>query len=230
MVGSKDGRTQRYLGFAAAAMLYLGAAHSAPVAYVSDEQQITVRSGKGTNYRILRSIESGTSVRVLTPDSGDGYTEVRLADAATGWVRSVYLQAAPIARHRLLRAERRLQRTIAENARLLEDTATLRRAVAEKTKRRARAREELQQMTTELQHLRTLTASPERLEAEHKTLLERLVTKEGETSLLSVEHRALKDQARQGWLLAGSTVLIAGVLIGYSLSRFSNRRKSPGWR
>ena len=56
--------------------------------YVSDRLDIQMRTGKGTKFRILRMLPSGTAVEVLETDTANGYTRVRTPGGVEGWVLS----------------------------------------------------------------------------------------------------------------------------------------------
>ena len=64
--------------------------------YVSDSLAITMRSGKSNQHRIIRSLESGTKLRVLETDKN--YTRVKAENGDTGWVLTRYLVDEPVAR------------------------------------------------------------------------------------------------------------------------------------
>ena len=59
--------------------------------YISDTLEITMRSGKGTNFGITRMLRSGTAVQVLAVDDKSGYTQVRTKSGKEGWVLSRFL-------------------------------------------------------------------------------------------------------------------------------------------
>ena len=76
--------------------------------YVSDTLEITMRSGKGTNFGITRMLRSGTPVEVLEVDKKSGYTQVRTKSGKEGWVLSRFLMNGQAARDRLATAEKNL--------------------------------------------------------------------------------------------------------------------------
>lgn len=71
-------------------------------AWVKDEVRLNVRTGPGTQFRILGGIGTGDSVEIL--DRGDGWTQVR-GSTGEGWIPAGFLQAEPPARIRLERFE-----------------------------------------------------------------------------------------------------------------------------
>ena len=80
------------------------------VNYISDVLTVPLRSGASTAHRILhRGLPSGTQLTILAIDEEANFTQVRTAGGMEGWVRSQYLIGEPIARVKLIAAEKRLQ-------------------------------------------------------------------------------------------------------------------------
>ncbi len=59
--------------------------------YVSDKLIITMRSGAGGDYKILKTLHTGTPVEIL--EEGDKYYKVRTKDTTEGWVLKQYITA-----------------------------------------------------------------------------------------------------------------------------------------
>ena len=84
--------------FIAALMVLWSATVAAESATVVDNVRANLRSGKGENYRSLRSLPARTEVEVIERD--DDYSKVKTADDQTGWVKSsllVAIEPAPVA-------------------------------------------------------------------------------------------------------------------------------------
>ena len=75
--------------------------------YVSDRLEIQMRTGKGTQFRILRMLPSGTALEILEVDQENGYSRVRTPSGVEGWVLSRYLMARPAARDQVASATER---------------------------------------------------------------------------------------------------------------------------
>ena len=80
-----------------AALLFSSAAH-AESAWVSDEFEITLRSGPSTSNAIQLMLKSGTELEVLERDRESGYARVRTGGGTEGWVLTRYLMNEPAAR------------------------------------------------------------------------------------------------------------------------------------
>ncbi len=115
---SASARTlRRLLPLAVIALTTLSATSSqAQQAWVMDRDvNLTLRTGAGTQYRIIGSLTTGDVATILS--RGDGWTKVRTEQGKEGWVSAGFLQASPPAR--------------VELERLGHDTEELRRQVAE---------------------------------------------------------------------------------------------------
>ncbi len=85
---------------------------------------LTLRTGAGTQYRIIGSLTTGDVATILT--RGEGWTKVRTADGKEGWVSAGFLQAsppAPVKLERLGREAEELRRQVAD---LSDETTDLR--------------------------------------------------------------------------------------------------------
>ena len=66
---------------------------AAESAWVGSRIQLNLRTGPGTEYRIIGSVETGDPVKIL--DRKTKWTRVRLAGGQTGWIPVGYLEPKP---------------------------------------------------------------------------------------------------------------------------------------
>ena len=99
-------------------------------AWVRGEIRLNVRSGPGTQFRILGGVATGDGL-VITR-RGDGWIEVQLEDGITGWIPEGYLKAEPPPTVRLAQLERevvdlreRLDTSTSDAEQLKQGNATL---------------------------------------------------------------------------------------------------------
>lgn len=198
---------------------------AAETRYVTDHLIITLRSGQGSQYQIIKTLPSGTPLEVLeTTDSG--YSRVRTPDGAEGWVVSRYLSEEPIARDRLAKAMKQLERLQIRNRKLKSQLAELRKQTAELQAEHDRLRNENTRLTSELKHLREVAAKPAELEEQNHTLKQQNVSLEKELQLVRQENQALQNSTQREWFIAGAGVLLGGILLGLILPRIRWRRKN----
>ena len=193
--------------------------------YVSDKLVITLRSGQGTTYQILRSLPSGTKLDVLVVEGE--YSQVRTEDGLEGWVRNQYLVDEPVAEDKLIQANSRIEKYQAENAQLQKRISELNQSKCGLDGNIKRLDKDNRSMKAELEKLREVAARPIELAKQNETMKKRLLDLEMETQLLSEKNVTLKDRSQRDWFIAGAGVLLAGLFMGLILPKL-RRRSSWG--
>jgi len=127
----------------------LAASADAATAYVSDELVLGVYSGENSQGQRLTTLHSGANVETLHVNGE--FTQVRLNDGTTGWVKSAYLTTRVPATVRLKQLEEELDLSHATTPVLAEAAA---RSEVEQLKRA------LTTLQSELDSARRGTAAP----------------------------------------------------------------------
>lgn len=122
--------------FAALALTLLAANGRAATAYVTDELILGVYTEQNGQGQRLTTLHSGAAVETLAA-AGD-YTQVRLADNVTGWVKTAYLTTNEPAIVRLKQVQDELDRSRATTPGLTEAAE---RSEVERLKRELAAQE-----------------------------------------------------------------------------------------
>jgi len=194
--------------------------------FVTDQLEITLRSGESTQYQILRMLPSGTPVEVLQSNPESGYSQVRAADGTEGWVISRYLDPRPSARKRLATTEKEVTRLKQLSTDL---NAKYNRLLQEKNQLASRLKKfsgDNQQLDRELQRIKKTSASALALDQENKTLKTKLQQLETEFQLTRQENKTLNDRSDRDWFMTGAGVILLGMLIGLIIPKIRWRRKS----
>jgi len=141
------------VGLAAAlAFVFVPLAASAERAWVKDEVKLNIRSGPGTQYRILGVLTTGESVELLA--RGDGWTQVRGPRSGEGWIPAGFLQGEPPARILLERHEAETGSMKQRYETLSKEVKELRSSQGEIEGREATQRAEIDRLTSENVQLR----------------------------------------------------------------------------
>ena len=96
------------------------AAQAVEKRYVTDSLWLQLRSGPGQEYRILKALQSGEHLIFIEENADVGYTKVRTDKGLEGWVLTRFLVDEPVAKEKLILANRELEKVKAE----LETTKT----------------------------------------------------------------------------------------------------------
>lgn len=191
---------------------------SAQNAYVTDEFEITVRTGKGSGHKIVRILPTGKPVEILEKDEQEGYALIRTAEGVEGWVLARYLRDTPIARDRLVAAQKKIAQ--------MEQTLEQLRAELRTERNLQKENEKLAKSLTEI---REASANVIAINEENKTLESELLRLKRNMQTLEQENATLQDQSTRDWFMIGAGVLVAGVVLGLILPNVRLRRKRSSW-
>ena len=194
--------------------------------WVSDQFEITMRSGPSTGNAITRMLSSGTQLDVLETDADNGYTRVQTMGGTEGWVLTRYLMGEPPAREQLERLTRQLTNANQEGSSLGSQLQAIQSQYDQATSRIRELERERDRLQTELTDLQKKAANVLAIDKQNKTLNEQLHTSEVEVDTLVRENDSLKKQTNRNWFITGSLVLTGGILLGLVLPRIKFQRRS----
>ncbi len=195
------------------------------IQYVSDQLVITLRTGQGSAYQIIRTLPSGTKLDVIEI-TDTGYAKVRTMDGAEGWIRSQYLSPEPIASLKLSAAEAKLEKLKTENVSLREEVQNLRKHRREQSKEGKELQAKLSAAETELTRLKDVAAKPILLDRENRELQQQNISQEKKLQMMAQENQVLRDRSQREWFIAGAGVLLGGMLLGLLLPKIRWKKKS----
>ncbi|MEO1897555.1 MAG: TIGR04211 family SH3 domain-containing protein [Cycloclasticus sp.] len=195
-------------------------------AYVSDELEIMVRSGKSSGHRIIATLKSGKKINVIERDSASGYSRVKLSPSREGWVLSRLLRKTPSAKSRLAKAEASL-------ASLKTKFSSSSKQLSELSEQKGNLDSEASTLKTdnislsrELDQLKETSRNAVEILQERNQLQQRVVTIERELESLKRDNDTLVNSDVQDWFLAGAGVLLFGIILGFILPKLGWRKKT----
>jgi len=194
--------------------------------YVTDQLEVTLRRGTGTQFAIVRMLPAGTRVEILEVDADSGYSRVRTEQGTEGWLLSRYLMNEPAARTQLAELRGRLDQALAQRGsagEMLDAMTAERDALQGERDQLARDASELRR---ELDELRQAAAEPLQLRERNRALSERVETLERELGEARAEAASLRRNTQRDWFVAGAAVLLLGLVLGLVLPRIRWRRRS----
>lgn len=214
--------------FALQATLLHDAAAQSTQRWISDQFEVTMRTGKDNKKAIVRMLPSGAQLEMIEEDPESGYSRVRTQGGTEGWVLNRYLMKSPPARNQLPDLQARLKKS--QDAR-----ASLERELREVGAERTELQREAGKLETsgaglqqELDEVRRLSSSVIEINDQNKQLRRRLIENEQALDELTAENRRLVSRSNREWFVIGALVVIFGILIGLILPRIRWRKKS-GW-
>lgn len=197
--------------FVLAMVLSLASMAETGTRYVAPGQAVDLRSGLAKKDKTVRTLEPGTTVKILQTNVKLGYTKVKLPSGETGWIVTRQLTQVPPPPPQ-------------PEAQQAVSTTTQPALPVAKTPEQLQA--EVGHLQTELIAIRQASANALRIQAERDQLQSSVISLRKEVDTLLREKNALNDDQKQSWFLIGAGVLLGGMLLGAFLPRLSFRRRN----
>ena len=221
---SKRSKLQRVMVLCAASFVSLAALGES--AWVSDQFEVTLRTGPSTSNAIQLMVPSGTELEILEENAESGYSRVVTPGGTEGWVLSRYLMPEPAAREQLRILTQQLTDANAEGSSMQSQLASI-RSESEAAQRRI---SELEQgnadLQAELEKIRRTAANVLAIDKQNMNLQQQLTDAEITVSILEEENDQLSSRTTRNWFITGALVLFAGILLGLLLPRMTWSRRS----
>jgi len=192
--------------------------------YVSDDLVITLRTGQGNQYQIIKTLKAGTLLTVLD-QTDTGYTHVRTSDGTEGWVRTQYLSDTPTAAIVLEKTQAKLAKLQDKYAETQQELSALRKDKAQLDSQYSKLVNDNKSTSEQLDKLAKVAAHPKQLADENADLRQKYAKISDQYQLLKQENQVLNDRSKRNWFLAGALVVIIGIVIGLLIPKLRFRRK-----
>ncbi len=200
-------------------------AFAAP-AWVSDQFEITLRSGPTTSNAIQLMVRSGMQLDVLERDAESGCSRVRTPGGTEGWVLTRYLMNEPNAREQLQQLTSQLTNAHSRGTSLDSELTAIKAEYESSNRRIATLEREKAAVEQELANIKRTAANVLDIDEQNKSLMNRLSAAQIRADTLDQENRQLSSQTTRYWFMAGGLVLLVGILLGIWLPRVQWQRRS----
>ncbi len=193
--------------------------------YVGDIVKITVRTGPGTEHKIITMVKSGQQVEVLQPDIH--WSEVLLKNGKQGWVLNRFLTTEKPCRLLLESLEKEHKALLDKDAPSQQEI--MKQFKTENTRLKADLAEReksLDAFQKSYNTLRTESADFLALKSDHKSVREQLATAKQKNKQSELALQEIQKKRDILWVLCGAGILILGFIIGCFSFRGGRRRSS----
>jgi len=206
-------------------ILITPSAYAAP-AWVSDQFEITLRSGPSTSNAIQLMVSSGRQLEVLERDAESGYSRVRTMGGTEGWVLSRYLMTERSAREQLQILSSQLTNANSRGTSLGSQLTAIKGEYESANRSIATLKREKAAAEKELAEIKRTAANVLSINEHNRTLLNDLATVEIRADALDQENRQLSSRTTRYWFMSGALVLLVGIILGIWLPRVRWQRRS----
>ena len=196
--------------------------------YLTDITKFNLRSGEGSNYKLLKTLPSGTRLTLLNENKTTGYSKVKTSDGAVGYLLTRFTLNTPVSSWHLKKAKQQLEVLQAENKEIKAILAGLQDNNNSTTSSNELLTTERDKLSTELNSLRQTSANAIQIQRERNEYEERFIIAERELNQLKRAKQALEDSTNQDWFLYGGILSFLGIFFGLLIPKISWHRKSHG--
>lgn len=178
--------------------------------YVTDNFEITLRTGMGTEHKIVGMIPSGERLEIL--EYGDQWTKVRRRNGVEGYVLSRFLKDEPPNFQKLTSLTSRFESLSKENEKNKEELKTLREENSELKKELGLVRKNFEELDEKYTNLKKDAANYLELKKEYEEKSKLL--EENNNAASELKSKLMERNIKI--FLAGAGVLLVGIIIGLS--------------
>ena len=206
--------------------LWAAATAVAAPAWVTDQFEITLRSGPSTSNAIQLMVDSGTQLEVIERDAATGYSRVRTAGGTEGWVVSRYLMDEPSAREQLEKLTSQLTNANSEGASLNSQLVAIQSQYDAANRKIATLEDQNTALQQELDEIKRTAANVLAIDDQNRSLMDQLARSQIRVDTLEQENRQLGSQTTRYWFMTGALVMLVGIILGLWLPRIKWQRRS----
>jgi SH3 domain protein len=196
--------------------------------YITDEFEVTLRSGTSTSNEILMLLKSGQAVTLLEQDSVTQYSLVKAKNGKQGYVLSRYLVDVPSAKQRLASLQQATAAQKQENQSLKGEVSILQTDLDNQLLNNENLKNSLQTSEDELERVSIAAESTLDIIEKNRVMEATITELQQQQSLLTDENATLKDSTRMDWFIRGAAVSLVAFLIGILMTRI-RWKKQESW-
>ena len=201
---------------------------NAETRYVTDQFEITMRSGASTSNSIVSMLKSGQALKVLEQDEATRYSLVETSTGRQGYVLSRYLDELPSGRDRYTQLKNRSEQLEAKISQLNTELNSYKSEKKEHIAEISSLTKILNETQKELNDLTESTRDTLRVVKQNESLKARINELDKDKQMLSEENAQYKDSTAMDWFIRGAGVSLLAFLIGIIVTKI-RWKKRDSW-
>lgn len=202
----------------------------AETVWLSDTLWVNVRTGAGENFRILKTIPSGTRMEVLERNEDAGFSRIRTEDGLEGWVPFRFLIDEPTGRIVAATLETEKQQLAEQLAEVEQKYRDLLADKGDVGGELESLRTNNANLTEELNRIKAISESALQLDEQYQLMAQENAQLKNSLDVAQAQNQSLKDFNDNRMLYTGAAILILGIFMGVVLPRLSGKRRRDGWQ
>jgi SH3 domain protein len=204
-------------------LLLAAATGFAETKYVTENLTVTLRTGPGTDRKIIAFPSAGDPLEVVTP--GDEYSEVRAPNGKQGYVLTRYLTNREPPARVLARLQLQYQQVVEKYDALKQRSSQLSGDNQGLSGELAKTQRELEKLTAEHETLKTESKQYLQLKAKYTKAVKDAAEARAKSDKVEKELQQLYSSEVNTGLLYGGGLIVLGFVTGFIVKR--PKRRSP---
>jgi SH3 domain protein len=198
---------------------------------VSDRVLVPVRSGAGSDFRIVNSgLPSGTALLMFGESEDGKWAEIETRAGTRGWMPSQFLQAEPPASLLMNELKLEVEQLRSERDRVVSQLNQRSSAADEADDTISKLKSELDATANELTEVKRVSAAALDLDALNQQLVAEIESERSDADLLRLENVRLRERIANNQILDGALAVLLGVILAVVTPRlWPNKRRQDGW-
>ena len=199
--------------------------------YVSDRVLVPVRSGAGSDFRIVNSgLPSGTALLMFGESEDGKWAEIETRAGTRGWMPSQFLQTEPPASLLMNELKLEVEQLRSERDRVVSQLNQRSSAADEADVMISKLKSELDATANELTEVKRVSAAALDLDALNQQLVAEVESERSDADLLRLENVRLRERIANNQILDGALAVLLGVILAVVTPRlWPSKKRQDGW-
>jgi len=198
------------------------------VRYVTDQLEVTLRSGPSTANSILSMLKSGEPLKIIEQDEATKYSLVETEGGRKGYVLTRFLDQEASGRARFASLQKQTEKLKQTIDSLKQERDELKASKEIDSAEIERLMTSLTHTEEELHELKVATNNTVQILQQNETLKTRINELETDKLQLSQENAQYKDSTAMDWFIRGASVALIAFLLGIIVTRI-RWKKRDSW-
>ena len=218
----------RFIRHSLLALSLISPGLAAETKYISDDIEVTLRSGMSSTNSIVNLLRSGDRVTVIEHDPATQYSLVETDKGKQGYVLTRFLMDQPHARDTLTDLQARYDTQQQDLSEQREEVERLSQLLTQATSDNENLKNTLRASEQELATVREATAETLDIIEQNERLQNAVAQLQMDKVQLEQENGELRDSTELDWLIRGGALVLVAFLVGILVTRI-RWRKSDSW-
>ena len=203
-------------------LMMLPAVGTAQTVYVSEDFEITLRTGPGNDRKIISLVQSGKALEII--EKGDEWSMVRAPNGKEGWVLNRYITTNQPCAMVLDRVRQDFDVLSAQHNEIKQKYEALTSEKKVIDTDLAQSQKDRDELSQAYENLKKEAAEYLKLKHRHEEIVAELEAEKTRSAKLDDENLQMKRNRIIQWVLTGGGIMLVGFFIGlFSSSRRKTR-------